>query len=83
MTTSWLDEAIANFSWLGMLLGPLVPGLVCAIGDRRRSSGARSLTLLVASLLLTVNLVAFMSIAVLWVGAMALSRPAAARLTAS
>ena len=69
ITTSWLEEAIANFGWLGMLLGPLVPALVCRIGDRQRSPFAGLLTVTVASLLLILQLIAFMPLVVLWVAA--------------
>ena len=74
ITTSWLEEAIANFGWWGLLLGPMVPGLVCAIGDRRAHPGVRSLTLIVASLLLSVHLAAFISLALLWLASLALVR---------
>lgn len=66
ITTSWLEEAIANFGWLGMLLGPLVPALVCRIGDRQRSPFAGLLTVTVASLLLILQLIAFMPLFALW-----------------
>jgi hypothetical protein len=33
VTNSWLDEAIANFGLLGMILGILLPGLVCRGGQ--------------------------------------------------
>ncbi len=69
ITTSWLEEAIANFGWLGMLLGPLVPALVCRIGDRQRSPFAGLLTVTVASLLLILQLIAFLPLFVLWVAA--------------
>jgi hypothetical protein len=37
MTTSFLDEAIANFSWGGFLIGPLVIALISRLGDRQPS----------------------------------------------
>jgi hypothetical protein len=66
ITTSWLEEAIANFGWFGLLIGPLVPALVCNIGDRRQSSMAGLLTASVASLLLAVQVPAFLPIVALW-----------------
>ncbi|NDQ55803.1 MAG: hypothetical protein GZ088_01870 [Acidipila sp.] len=67
MTTSWLEEAIANFSWFGFLLGPLLPALICRIGDVRNDRFVRMLSVLVATLFLTVQLAAFASIAAVWV----------------
>ena len=75
VTTSWLDEAIANAGWLGFLLGPLVPGLVCAIGDRRGGQVSRMLTVVVATLLLTVNRVAFLVLAAAWVVSLVMPAP--------
>lgn len=67
VTTSWLEEAIANFGWLGIVLGPAVPALICAAGDRRRGMLTGILTVSVASFLLVVPLVAFFSMFALWV----------------
>ncbi len=66
VTTSWLEEAISNLGWLGLLVGPLVPALICAIGDRRDSQYVGLLTITVASLLLLVEATAFMPLLVLW-----------------
>jgi hypothetical protein len=66
-TTSWLEEAIANLGWVGMLVGPLLPALVCRLGDRQRSPFAGLLTVTVASLLLILHLIAFMPLFALWV----------------
>lgn len=66
ITTSWLEEAIANFSWFGFLLGPLVPALVCNLGDRRKTAASGLLTAVLASLLLTVNMAAFLPLTALW-----------------
>ncbi len=66
ITTSWLEEAIANFSWLGFLIGPLVPALVCNLGDRRKTAASGLLTAVLASLVLTVNMAAFLPLTALW-----------------
>jgi hypothetical protein len=66
ITTSWLEEAIANFSWLGFLIGPVVPALICNLGDRRKGAAASLLTVVVASLLLAVNVGAFLPMVILW-----------------
>lgn len=66
ITTSWLEEAVANFSWLGFLIGPAVPALVCNLGDRRGTAASSLLTVVVASLLLTVHIGAFLPVVALW-----------------
>ncbi len=67
ITTSWLEEAIANFGWLGLLLGPMLPALVCRIGDRQRSPFAGLLTVTIASLLLILQMIAYVPLIALWV----------------
>jgi oligosaccharide repeat unit polymerase len=66
MTTSWLEEAIANFGWVGMLLGPLTIAMICRIGDKRGNPLVGILTVLIACLLLVVHLPAFAPLFVLW-----------------
>jgi hypothetical protein len=66
ITTSILEEAIANLSWAGMLVGPLVVSLVCRIGAACRNSLMNALTALIASLFLAVHLNAFMVLFLLW-----------------
>ncbi len=66
MTTSWLEESIANFGWFGLLLGPVVPALLCRIGDSFPSLPFRGLSLLIAVLLLAVQFSAFAPLALLW-----------------
>lgn len=66
MTTSWLEEAIANFSWLGMLIGPLLIGGMCRVGDASPNDLVRILTPLVASLMLVVQASAFLPLLFLW-----------------
>lgn len=67
MTTTWLSEAIANFSWLGIIIGPLTIALICRIGDARKNIIVFTLTSLVASLLLAVHLTAFAPVFLFWV----------------
>lgn len=66
MTTSWLEEAIANFSWFGMGIGPLVIGIICRIGDKANNFITMILTVLIASLFLVLHLVAFASLFIIW-----------------
>jgi hypothetical protein len=66
MTTSILDEAIANLSWWGMLIGPLLLALICRLGATSRSLIGRLLTPLIVSLFLTVHLAAFWPLFLLW-----------------
>jgi uncharacterized membrane protein YvlD (DUF360 family) len=77
ITTSVLDEAIANFGWLGMLIGPLVPARVCAIGDRRRSPFVAILTVTIASLLIVLHAAAFIPLILLWLLLVWRTRPVA------
>ena len=67
MTTSIFDEALANGSWLGLLAAPLVIGVLCRIGDSCSDVLVFLLTAIVASLLLTVELVAFAPLVLIWV----------------
>ena len=79
ITTSWLDEAIANLGWLGLILGPLVPALVCRIGDRLRTPFGGLLTVTVGGLLLILQLIAFMPLFALWLAAVIRHRVVAAK----
>jgi hypothetical protein len=67
MTNSILEEAIANLSWAGMLVGPLLVALVCRVGAACHNSLVSAFTALVACLLLAVHLNAFMVLFLLWV----------------
>jgi len=67
MTTSIFDEALANGSWLGLLAASLVIGILCRIGDSCSDVLVFLLTAIVASLLLTVELVAFAPLVLIWV----------------
>lgn len=65
-TTSLFDEAIANFGWLGMLIGPLFLGLLCRIADRNEAYWLKTLGVLVCLLFMAVHLAAFTVLFVLW-----------------
>lgn len=67
VTTSALDEAIANFGWFGMVLGPLGIALICRIGDRRRDAVLSMITTVIACLSMVLELVAFAPVVLLWV----------------
>lgn len=66
MTTSILDEAIANCSWWGVLLGPLLVMFVAHAGDRRRSFEAGSLTVFLACALQVLHFAAFAVLGCVW-----------------
>jgi hypothetical protein len=66
MTTSWLEEAIANFGMAGFIFGPLIIWIVCYVGDSRQSVIIQLITPLFASLLIVVQAIAFMPIIALW-----------------
>jgi hypothetical protein len=65
VTTSILDEAITNFGWFGLLVGPLALTLICRIGDRSDPLG-KSLSVLIACLLLTVEITVFATLFLSW-----------------
>ncbi len=66
LTTSWLEESIANFGWAGVLIGPLCLSIICRAGDHTRSRSTQALGISVGSLLLAVELSAFMVVALIW-----------------
>lgn len=66
MTTGFLDESIANLSWLGILSGPVLIGLFCRYGDSFSHPFMRVLTGLIGALLLTLQIPAFFSVIFLW-----------------
>jgi hypothetical protein len=66
LTTSWLDEAVANFSWAGLLLGPLLLAWVCRFGDGSGSALVETLTVVVGALMMSVQLAAFSVVAIAW-----------------
>jgi hypothetical protein len=67
VTTSWLDEAIANCGWFGLLVGPLSLALFCRVGDRTGDPFTRYVTVCIGTLLMAVQLAAFSSLAIVWV----------------
>lgn len=83
MTTSWLEEAIANFSWAGLLFGPLLPALICRAGDRRSNVFLSCLTVLVSIRFLMVALVAFAPFFWLWLFMIIRIRPVQMRMIES
>lgn len=80
LTTSWLDELIANCGWLGMIIAPLSLGLLCRIGDALNDDVVKGLTALLASLLLVVHFGLIFPVAYLWLGAVAWKMMADAHL---
>ena len=66
LTTSILDETIANFSWLGMILGPLILWWICRLGDSCRNQTISALTVLVACLIQSTHLIAVIVFVGLW-----------------
>ncbi|MCA0756492.1 oligosaccharide repeat unit polymerase [Paenibacillus sp. N4] len=67
VTTSILEEAISNFGWFGMLIGPLMVSLICRWGERCNHELIYLMTVLVASLFLVLQLAAFANMFFLWV----------------
>lgn len=68
VTTSVLEEAIANFGWFGMLIGPTFLALLCLAGDRSELTFVRVLTPAIATLFMTVQLLAFAPLFLMWCG---------------
>ncbi|MQA31283.1 MAG: hypothetical protein GEU82_15850 [Luteitalea sp.] len=66
VTTSWLDEAIANCGWFGLLIGPLSLAVLCRIGDRTGDAFTRYVTVCIGTLLMAVQLAAFAPLALVW-----------------
>ncbi len=77
ITTSIFDEVLANFSWVGIVIAPLILGRICAIGDRRRSPFVAILTVTVASLLVVLHAAAFLPMILLWILLVWRTRPVA------
>lgn len=75
MTTSWLEESIANFGWGGLLIGPMGVALFFRIGDSCRDGLLRLLTPLLGCLLLAVHMIAVFPLFVLWGGLVIWARP--------
>ncbi len=67
LTTGFLDEAVANFGWAGLLIGPLVFSLLCRTCDKSPDPIVKTSGLLVACFLMTVEFVAFAPLAIAWI----------------
>jgi hypothetical protein len=67
ITTSFLDEAVANFGWAGLLIGPFTFALLCRICDDSPDPLVKVVGVLVACLLMTVEFVAFAPLAFSWI----------------
>jgi hypothetical protein len=68
MTTSWLDEMVSNFGFVGMLVAPLSLLGLCRLGDSFRWPTLSLLTSLVVVLFLALQLSAFLAVFLLWIG---------------
>jgi hypothetical protein len=66
LTTSILEEAIANFGWFGMIIGPLIPLGICKLGQSLPGTFSKSLSTLIACLFLAVEFSSFAPIFILW-----------------
>lgn len=66
LTTSWYDEAIANFGFAGFILGPGMLGLFCRVGDRKGPGILQMITMFAGALFVAVHLQAFMPVFGLW-----------------
>ena len=66
MTTSVLDESLANFGWLGIVVGPLLVSLVCRHGDAANDGLVSLMTVVVGVFLLTLHLSATAPFVLLW-----------------
>ncbi|KAA2398113.1 hypothetical protein ACX16Y_12085 [Bacillus cereus] len=67
MTTSLLEEAIANSGWIGMLVAPLMLSIFCRIGDESKDILIRLVTLLVACLSLALHFMSYYIFFIVWV----------------
>lgn len=65
-TTSIFDEAVANYSWFGMITSCLFLGILCRIADGNHTILFRSLGYIVCVLFLAVQLSAFLILFVAW-----------------
>lgn len=79
ITTSFLEEAIANLGWLGMLIGPLWFVVICRVGDGQNNRLVRLLTTLVSVLFLVLHFIAFAPFVMLWIAMVVWARSARRR----
>ncbi len=66
VTTGIFDECISNFSWAGLVIGPLIVLCLCRINDKDPRLFVRVCGYLIITLLQVVHLPAFYSIFYLW-----------------
>lgn len=78
VTTSVLDEAIANFSWAGLLIGPLLLAMVCRIADRADPLG-KAVGATIACIFLTLEITPLVPLILCWLVYLAWSRWSARR----
>lgn len=71
LTTCWLDEALANFGWFAIVLGPLLPCFLCRLSDRALTNHSHLAGALIAVLALSLQISASWSLVLLWLIAMA------------
>ena len=75
MTTSILDESLANFGWLGLLLGPWIVGAICGLGDNSRWPMIRLLTAVIGPLLLVQDMSIYIMVFTAWLALAVYSQP--------
>jgi hypothetical protein len=80
ITSSVVDESVANLSWAGLLLAPLLIGVVCTVGDSARTSFTSAVTAVTGSLLLFVQATAFLPLIVTWIALVVSARRRQRRL---
>jgi hypothetical protein len=67
MTTSILDESLSNCGPMGLIVGPWIVLFVCRKGDACRDIKVSLLTVIIASLMLAVQLIAFAPLVLVWI----------------
>ena len=67
VTTSILEEMIANLGWLGLLVGPLLISWFCRTGDKYNSFIVKLLTILIACLLLVLQVATYFPLLMAWI----------------
>lgn len=66
LTSSFLDEAVANFGWFGLIIGPLLFIALCRICDATPDPLVKVVGVLLGCLLMMVEFVAFAPLAIVW-----------------
>lgn len=66
ITTSWLDECVANLGLVGLLVGPVTLGLFCRVGHSAKDTVVDATTAIVAILFLTLQFAAFYPLVIVW-----------------